>query len=105
MRIKVAEQWIGNASQAFRPGGQAGNAVHTKTQNLGLDPFKPVQNGLVRRDLARSDRRPGQWEEGQHDILLVAKIADPDGATEMAFQTDIRGRLTDVKGHKALQKF
>jgi hypothetical protein len=86
MGIKVTEKGIGYASQIFRPGSQAGNAVYTETQHLGLDPFKPVKNSLVGRDLARSDRRKSQREKGQNDVLFVAIVAYPDRSPKMAVQ-------------------
>jgi hypothetical protein len=42
MRVKVAEQRISDPPQTFSPGRQARYAVNAETQNLGLDPFKPV---------------------------------------------------------------
>ena len=42
VRPEVAEQRIGDAAQAFAPCPQAIFAVYAQTQNLGLDPIKPV---------------------------------------------------------------
>lgn len=59
VRVKIAQQRVRNSTQAVGPGFQGGDAVYAKTQNLGLDPIKPVECGLVRWDLARSYGRPG----------------------------------------------
>jgi hypothetical protein len=57
--VKVAQERVSYPLQAFGPGAQARNAVYAYTQNLGIHPFEPVERDLVRRDLVRSDRRPG----------------------------------------------
>lgn len=44
-------------------------AINTDTQDLGVDPFEPLQLDLVRGDLACSDRGPGQWKEDQSNIF------------------------------------
>ncbi len=90
MRVEVAQQRVGDAAQAFRPGPEAVCAVYAETQNLGLDPFEPVQRGLVRRDLARSDGGPGQREEGQDDVLLAAIVAQAHRAPVVALEGEIR---------------
>jgi len=42
--------------------------IDTYAQDLGIKPFELGHVGLVRRDLIRSDRSPGQWEEDKDDI-------------------------------------
>ncbi len=59
MGVKVTQQGVGDPPQALRPCPQTICAIDTQTQNLGLDPSEPVKSDLVRRDLARSDWRPG----------------------------------------------
>jgi hypothetical protein len=75
MRVEVAQERICDAAQAVRPGLQAWDAVNTDAQDLGMDPIKPVQLGLVGWDLARSYRRPGQREKYQHYIAAPAVAA------------------------------
>ena len=90
MRVKIAQQGVGDTAQAISPGLQAGDAVDADAQNLGMDPFEPVEDRLVRRDLARSYRRPGQGKESQHDIALAVKVAQRNGLPGMAFKREIR---------------
>jgi hypothetical protein len=99
MGEEIAQQWIGNASQAFRPGRQARLAVNTQTQDLGLDPIKPVDVGLVRRDLARSDWRPGQGEEGQHNVAFAEVIAQAYHVFLVAFEAKLGRDVSNFKYH------
>lgn len=50
-------------------------AIYRDTQDLGIYPLEPIQGDLVRGDLRRSYRRPGEWKERQHNIFLTVKIA------------------------------
>ena len=75
MRVKVAQERISDPAQAFGPGFQAGDTVYAETQHLGLDPIEPVENDLVRWDLAGSYWGPGQWEKNQGDIALSPNMA------------------------------
>ncbi len=102
MRVKITQQGVSDAPQAVCPGFQAGLAVDAQTQDLGLDPIEPVKCSLVRRDLARSDRRPGQWEEGQDQVLFPKIITGTDGLSEMAFQTDFWSELSFYQYHSFL---
>jgi hypothetical protein len=36
VRPKITEQWIGDAVQAVRPGGETGNMVYAYAQNLDI---------------------------------------------------------------------
>ena len=56
---EVAQKGIGDVSQTLGPGLKAGHTINAETQNLGLKPLEPVQGGLVRGNLTRSDRGPG----------------------------------------------
>jgi hypothetical protein len=85
MREEIAQQGIGDAAQAFRPGAQTMVAVNADAQNLGLDPFEPFQSDLVRRDLAGSYRCPGQGEERQDHIAAPAEIAQAHPRILVAF--------------------
>jgi hypothetical protein len=64
-----------------------------------MDPFEAVERRLVRRDLARSDRSPGQREEGDHHVFSSQVIAQADLFFQVAFQCEIRSRLTNSKRH------
>jgi len=93
VRVEVAQKWVGDASQAFGPRGEARNAVHTDTQNLGIQPFEAAQCGLVRRDLVCSNGCPGQWEEGDDNILFATVVVQVDLPPVVALQCEIRGLL------------
>jgi hypothetical protein len=58
-----------DSAQAFCPGNKARNVVDADTQDLGIISRELRQAGFVRRDLARSYRRPGHWEKCQNDRL------------------------------------
>ncbi len=64
MRVEVTQERIGNATQVVGPGDEGRDAVDADTQNLGIQSRKTIQLCLVLRDLAASDRRPGQRKEG-----------------------------------------
>lgn len=70
-------------------------AINAYTQNLGVDPFETLQFDLVRRDLARSDRRPGQWEKDQSNIFGPHVIAQAHQFILVAFQNEIGSHLTN----------
>ena len=59
MRPEIAQKWIGNPTQAFSPGLQTRNRINAYAQDLDIQSRKSVVLGLIRRDLRRSDRRPG----------------------------------------------
>ena len=43
--------------------------INAYAQDLGIQSRELASVGFVRRDLARSDGRPGQWKEHQHNVL------------------------------------
>lgn len=63
--------------------------IDADAQNLDIDPFKPRQVCLVRRDLARSYRSPGLGEENQHHGP-AAQAAEGDVLIQMARKGKIR---------------
>jgi len=89
MRPKITEQRICNASQAFCPGFQTWDVINADAQNLDIRFREPGVFGLVGRNLARSDRRPGQGEEGQ-DGGRAAQVAEAHLFVQMAAQLEIR---------------
>jgi hypothetical protein len=74
-------------------------AINAYTQNLGVDPFEPLSIDLVRRDLARSYRSPGQGEEDQSDIFPAQIIAQPYSLFQVTFQSKIWRHLTNFESH------
>lgn len=105
VRIKIAQQRVSDPPYTLGPCLQTRDAVYTDAQNLGMDPIKPVECGLVRWDLVRSDWRPGQREKHQHDITFPPVIAQPDGRSEVTLQADIHSRLTNLQDHCYLLSF
>ena len=71
MRPEIAEQGIVDTAQALCPGLQTGYMVNADAQNLGVQSRELACVGFVRRDLARSDGRPGQRKEHQYNILTA----------------------------------
>ena len=96
MRVEIAQQGVFDTSQAVRPGFQAGDTINAQTQNLGSDPIEPFFSNLVRWDLTRSYRCPGQREEGQDHISQAAIITQADQLAVMALQAEIRSRLSNA---------
>ena len=43
--------------------------INAYAQDLGIQSRELAGVGFVRRDLARSDGRPGLWKEHQHDVF------------------------------------
>jgi hypothetical protein len=50
-----------------------------------MHPFKPVKQGLVGRDLRRSDGCPGEREKRDDDVPSAAIITQPDNPAIVAF--------------------
>ena len=98
MRVKITQERIRYATQAVRPGFEAGNTVHTKTQDLGLHPFEPVQQDLVGRDLSRSDRGPRQGEESK-DNVTTTELGKTDFPTLVVLEGEIGSFFTNTRGH------
>lgn len=102
VRVEIAQQGVGDAAQALRPGCQTRYTVNADTQDLGIYPVEPVERDLVGRDLAGSDRRPGQREERHCDVLLPAVIAQAHRFVQVAFQFKFRSGLSNLQGHMHL---
>ena len=43
--------------------------INAYAQDLGIQSLELAVIGFVRRDLARSDGRPGLWKEHQNNVL------------------------------------
>jgi hypothetical protein len=69
--------------------------INADTQDLGIYPVEPVESDLVRRDLRRSYRSPGQREEGQDYIFPSQVIAQANLFAALVFQHDIWGVLSN----------
>ena len=95
---EIAQERVGYAAQAVRPGFEAGDAVNGETQDLGLHPIEPVEQRLVRRDLRRSDGRPGKGEKCQDDIAS-AVLGKTDFPVFMVFKGEIGGWFSKARGH------
>jgi hypothetical protein len=57
--------------------------IYADTQNLGIEPIEAVEGDLIRWDLRRSYRRPGQGEESNDEVFLAAETAPFDRSIEM----------------------
>ena len=75
-------------AQALGPGDKAGDMINTYAQDLGIQSRKQSTFSFVRRDLACSYRRPGQWVERQHHVL-PAQIAERDVFSKVAGEGEI----------------
>lgn len=74
-------------------------AVNTDTQDLGIDPVKPVESDLVRRDLAASYGGECQWEKSDRHVLLAAKITQADLLAILILQREVRSKVTYSQCH------
>jgi hypothetical protein len=92
MGPEVAQQGIADASQAFRPSGQAGDVIYADAQNLGIRFRKLGFIGLVSRNLIRSDRGPGQGKERQDDVV-AAQLAQLHILAKMTGKCEIGSLL------------
>jgi hypothetical protein len=99
MRPEIREQRVADPTKAFCPGMQAVFTVNRDTQDLGIYPLEPVKCDLVRGDLRRSYRRPGQREEGQDDIFSTQIIAQANFLAAMIYQGKVRGILPYSQRH------
>lgn len=66
---EITQQRVGDSAQAFCPSIQTRFRVNTDTQDLGIQSREFSFVSLIRRDLTRSYRCPGQREERDHHIL------------------------------------
>jgi hypothetical protein len=96
MRPEIGQQGIGDPAKAFSPRVQCMLAINRDTQNLGIYPFEPVESDLVRRDLRRSYRGPGNGKKGDDYIFATQKITQAHFFAAVVFKTEIRGVLTDA---------
>ena len=62
--------------------------INAYAQDLGIQSRELAGVGFVRRDLARSDGRPGQRKEHQHNVLAEI-IAQLDVLIQMGWQGKI----------------
>jgi hypothetical protein len=69
--------------------------INADAQNLGVGSGVLGLRGLERLDLVRSDRRPCQRKESQHDIL-AAQLAQIDLAAEVRWECEDRHRLSEL---------
>jgi hypothetical protein len=73
--------------------------VDADTQYLGTIRFELGQVGLVRRYLVRSNRGPGQWEEGEQDVMFAAVFTEPDPVVHVAGKLEIGGSHANFYFH------
>jgi len=66
MRPKIAQQGVRNPFETIGPSFQTRNMIYADAQNLDISLRKLGIVCLVRRNLMRSNRRPGQGEKRQH---------------------------------------
>ena len=66
--------------------------IYADAQDLGVQSRKLGMFSLVRRDLTRSDRRPGKRIEHNHHIL-AAQVAQGKGFPQVRRQGEIRRQL------------
>jgi nickel-dependent lactate racemase len=98
MRPKIAEQRERNSFQAFRPGGEGGDMVDADAQNLGIPSGEERFIRLVGWDLIRSYRRPGHWEEDQHNVF-AEQTAQRNMIPQVTGQGEIWCGLADSLFH------
>ena len=98
MRPKVAQEWIRDAAQTVCPRPEAICAVYADTQNLGMHPFEPIEHGLVRRDLSRSDRGPGEREKRDDDVSPPAIVTQGNHPSVVTREGEIGCGLSNF-GH------
>ena len=96
---KIAQQGKRNSSQAFRPCLQAGDVIHTDTQDLGIESFELGQFSLVGRNLVRSNGGPGQGKEGKDYGAPAQQRFKPGLLIQVARQGKVRGFLPDFHFH------
>jgi hypothetical protein len=99
MRPEITEQRKADAAQALGPGLQARHMVHTDTQHLGIVPFERTQIQLVRRDLVRSDGRPGQREKGDQNVMFALIFAELDFVVQVTLEPEIWSFHTNLDYH------
>src|SRR5438105_15318463 len=97
--MKVAQEIIREIAEAFGPGGVAWDAVNRDAQDLSIVALEAFEISFVGRHLRRSHGRPGQWVEGQHDVLLATKVRELDRLVfrKMALQLEIRGHVSNFR--------
>jgi hypothetical protein len=99
VREKVAQEGIADTPQAICPRLETRDTVNADAQNLGVHPLELVEQRLVRRDLARSDRCPGQWEKGEYQVFLTQVIAQTNQPIVVAFQRKVWGWAAEFRPH------
>jgi hypothetical protein len=63
-----------------------------------MHPFEPVECGLVRRDLGRSDRGPGEREKRDDDVSLAAIVTRGNRPSIVTLEGEIGYGLSNL-GH------
>lgn len=80
MGPEIAQQENPIHAQRLGPGIVGVCAIHAYAQNLGIYRLEAFLVGLESGNLLRSDRRPGQWIEGDDDVLLALQVTEPNVA-------------------------
>jgi len=75
--------------------------IDTYAQDLGIQSRELARVGFVRRDLARSDGRPGLREKHQDDVFPTV-VAERYVLIQMRRQGEIWSLLPDIQLHNRL---
>jgi hypothetical protein len=73
------------------------SAVNAHTHNLGVRSLELFFESFQAGNFLRSSRRPIQWIEHQHDVLLTFELVQREfGASQMAGQLEVRRLFADL---------
>jgi hypothetical protein len=98
MGPEIAQERITYPTETFGPCFETGDVIDADAQNLSIESRKLGQIGLVRRDLACSDRCPSHWEEYKN-YILATQIAQPDLLVDVRTESKVGCFLADAKPH------
>ena len=85
MGPEITQQWIRNLTKTLCPCFQTRYMINAYAQNLDISRREGSIFCVVRRNLVRSDRRPGQGEKHENDsfpLQLIQVYISPQMAGE-----------------------
>jgi hypothetical protein len=98
MGPEIAQERIAYPTETFGPCIKTGDVIDADAQNLGIESRKLGQVGLVRRDLARSDRCPSHRKKNQN-YILATQIAQLDFLIDVRTESKFGRFLAHAKPH------
>ena len=93
---KIAEEWEGEG-KLLGKFALGGGIIGADSEDLCVSAFKLRDTSLVSRHLFRSATGERGGEEGQHHVLLAAKIRQLDLLALGRLQFEIRRRITHLE--------